>query len=222
MNKMIILSLLLVLAAGLYFLPTLLPISESSSVITIDEKDKYCQTDDDCYYVKTTCESCQCFGEPVNEAYVEKYDKIREANCINSYPKELMMCRNCEHKQVVCTKNKCDLVAKEASIRIKDITMKKSNGNIVILLENSGKTTFKDITKFKAYANKVTVDYKIINKFSSADEKLVNPQENSSFAPGDIADLELDVPYPKAGDKMTIKVATDAEGISTKLITSGE
>ncbi len=114
MRKTIILiTVFLLFILGLYFLPSLQSIiqdfSESPSGITIDEKDKYCQTDDDCAYISVSC--CQGRGEPANKANLEKYNKILKTICDNFRKTNRLYCTPKDKPEhLTCKNNKCESV----------------------------------------------------------------------------------------------------------------
>ena len=81
-------------------------IAERLIVIDVDEKDKYCQVNEDCTSVYAECKS-ECHGQPVNKLYEEKYEWLRGIKCLFHVNLDWKMYGCNERREVKCVESEC-------------------------------------------------------------------------------------------------------------------
>jgi hypothetical protein len=78
-----------------------------SNIIKMEPTHQICVSDEDCAFVQITC-GCECYGTPVNKAYVEEYGK-KEYNMCKDIGRDCDM-RSCPGGELKCIEGKCTFV----------------------------------------------------------------------------------------------------------------
>ncbi len=81
-------------------------IADKLIVIDVDEKDKSCQVNEDCTSVYAECKS-ECYGQPVNKLYKEKYGWLRKIKCLFHVNLDWKMYGCLPQREVKCVESKC-------------------------------------------------------------------------------------------------------------------
>jgi hypothetical protein len=111
--------------------------------LSVEGGDKACVSDGDCTFVSTRCDYCECWGEPVNKAYAEKYHGVYRRLCAD-YAGGVcsMACRRFEIKCVDGTCVKVILPSWYSATQEYDAAEKLLNeDDCIAASEGVGKTT---------------------------------------------------------------------------------